>query len=238
MIGRMCEHYVARAARAVPARRALAVHRAARAVRDRRASAGARRGSRGRPDRLAPRHRARSATTRARDGRRGRDDRGARPPPAAVEALDARASPTPSRSTTRPAASRSATTATSARSARGGPATGPRAGSTAGPTRRSARAGSRTPGTADAAPVDLLGEAPRDVRRPGEPRRRSTPTARLSAYAGNTENPVFTFRLGRIGLACTGIYSLDRSALPVRRARGHGAASGPRRRHGHAGSSR
>jgi hypothetical protein len=30
-------------------------------------------------------------------------------------------------------------------------------------------------------------------------------------YAGNDENPVFTFRLGRIGLACTGIYSLDRS---------------------------
>jgi glutamine phosphoribosylpyrophosphate amidotransferase len=33
----------------------------------------------------------------------------------------------------------------------------------------------------------------------------------VSAYAGNTENPVFTFRLGRIGLAATGIYSLDRS---------------------------
>ena len=33
----------------------------------------------------------------------------------------------------------------------------------------------------------------------------------VTAYAGNTENPVFTFRLGRIGLACTGIYSLDRS---------------------------
>jgi predicted glutamine amidotransferase len=32
-----------------------------------------------------------------------------------------------------------------------------------------------------------------------------------SAYAGNTDNPVFTFRLGRIGLASTGIYSLDRS---------------------------
>ncbi|HEV8697905.1 MAG TPA: hypothetical protein VGQ89_09445 [Candidatus Limnocylindrales bacterium] len=30
-------------------------------------------------------------------------------------------------------------------------------------------------------------------------------------YAGNTENPVFTFRLGGIGLASTGIYSLDRS---------------------------
>jgi len=32
-----------------------------------------------------------------------------------------------------------------------------------------------------------------------------------SHYAGNGENPVFTFRLGPIGLASTGIYSLDRS---------------------------
>jgi glutamine phosphoribosylpyrophosphate amidotransferase len=30
-------------------------------------------------------------------------------------------------------------------------------------------------------------------------------------YAGNTENPVFSFRLGPIGIASTGIYSLDRS---------------------------
>jgi glutamine phosphoribosylpyrophosphate amidotransferase len=30
-------------------------------------------------------------------------------------------------------------------------------------------------------------------------------------YAGNRENPVFTFRLGSIGMASTGIYSLDRS---------------------------
>jgi glutamine phosphoribosylpyrophosphate amidotransferase len=30
-------------------------------------------------------------------------------------------------------------------------------------------------------------------------------------YAGNGENPVFAFRLGRIGIASTGIYSLDRS---------------------------
>jgi glutamine phosphoribosylpyrophosphate amidotransferase len=30
-------------------------------------------------------------------------------------------------------------------------------------------------------------------------------------YAGNRENPVFGFRLGRIGIASTGIYSLDRS---------------------------
>jgi glutamine phosphoribosylpyrophosphate amidotransferase len=32
-------------------------------------------------------------------------------------------------------------------------------------------------------------------------------------YAGNGENPVFTFRLGRICLASTGIYSLDRSVF-------------------------
>jgi hypothetical protein len=30
-------------------------------------------------------------------------------------------------------------------------------------------------------------------------------------YAGNDENPVFAFRLGRMGIASTGIYSLDRS---------------------------
>jgi hypothetical protein len=30
-------------------------------------------------------------------------------------------------------------------------------------------------------------------------------------YAGNPENPVFTFRLGRIGYASTAIYSVDRS---------------------------
>ena len=30
-------------------------------------------------------------------------------------------------------------------------------------------------------------------------------------YAGNEENPVFTFRLGPIGIASTGVYSIDRS---------------------------
>jgi hypothetical protein len=30
-------------------------------------------------------------------------------------------------------------------------------------------------------------------------------------YAGNTENPVFSFRLGAVGIASTGIYSIDRS---------------------------
>jgi hypothetical protein len=37
------------------------------------------------------------------------------------------------------------------------------------------------------------------------------PSGTAVAYAGNTENPVFTFRLGRIAVAATGIYSLDRS---------------------------
>ena len=32
-----------------------------------------------------------------------------------------------------------------------------------------------------------------------------------SHYSGNTDNPVFAFTLGRIGLVSTGIYSLDRS---------------------------
>jgi len=32
-------------------------------------------------------------------------------------------------------------------------------------------------------------------------------------YAGNPQNPVFTFRLGQIGLASTAIYSIDRSVF-------------------------
>jgi Glutamine amidotransferase domain len=38
-----------------------------------------------------------------------------------------------------------------------------------------------------------------------------TPDGVPHAYAGNPENPIFTFALGGIGLASTGIYSLDRS---------------------------
>ncbi len=40
-----------------------------------------------------------------------------------------------------------------------------------------------------------------------------TVTGDVHQYAGNGENPVFTFRLGRIGIAATGIYSLDRSVF-------------------------
>jgi hypothetical protein len=38
-----------------------------------------------------------------------------------------------------------------------------------------------------------------------------TRTGEAHHYAGNDENPVFTFSLGPIRLACTGMYSLDRS---------------------------
>jgi hypothetical protein len=37
------------------------------------------------------------------------------------------------------------------------------------------------------------------------------PNGEAHHYAGNTENPVFSFRLGRIGVVSTGLYSLDRS---------------------------
>jgi hypothetical protein len=34
-------------------------------------------------------------------------------------------------------------------------------------------------------------------------------------YAGNPENPVFSFRLGRIGVVSTAIYSIDRSLFQL-----------------------
>ena len=34
-------------------------------------------------------------------------------------------------------------------------------------------------------------------------------------YAGNSENPVFAFRLGRIGIASTALYSIDRSLFAL-----------------------
>ena len=38
-----------------------------------------------------------------------------------------------------------------------------------------------------------------------------TTTGDVVHYAGNTENPVFAFRLGRIGVVSTALYSIDRS---------------------------
>ena len=37
------------------------------------------------------------------------------------------------------------------------------------------------------------------------------PSGEAQHYAGNTENPVFAFRLGDVDVVSTGIYSLDRS---------------------------
>jgi glutamine phosphoribosylpyrophosphate amidotransferase len=37
----------------------------------------------------------------------------------------------------------------------------------------------------------------------------------VAHYAGNTENPVFTFRLGPIGIASTALYSIDRSLFQL-----------------------
>ncbi len=34
-------------------------------------------------------------------------------------------------------------------------------------------------------------------------------------YAGNEENPVFAFRLGRIGVVSTALYSIDRSLFQL-----------------------
>ena len=75
---------------------------------------------------------------------------------------------------------------------------------------------------------------PRDVRRPGEPRRSTATDGAVVHYAGNTENPVFTFRLGRIGIASTAAL-LDRPvALPARGARRDGAPPRPARQRRHA----
>lgn len=40
-----------------------------------------------------------------------------------------------------------------------------------------------------------------------------TPDGTPYHYAGNPQNPVFTFRLGRIGIAATALYSIDRSVF-------------------------
>ena len=37
----------------------------------------------------------------------------------------------------------------------------------------------------------------------------------VTHYAGNTENPVFSFRLGRIGIVSTALYSIDRSLFRI-----------------------
>ena len=161
--------------RAVPARRAVAVHRAARAVRDRRLRLG--RGLARRPTAGSTRTAtsARSATTRrattsARSRRRAALVHLRRPSKLSTLGI-ADTQPFDD-----PAGRFSFSHNGDFREIRTWrrPVPGARAGSTAGPTPRSARAGSRTPGTDEPPPAGAARDAPRDVRRPGEPRRSST----------------------------------------------------------------
>ncbi len=192
----MCEHFVARSAEPFRLDDLWPFTRAARAVR----LAGFGWGAAWLDDdgRLASyRDIRRSATTPvARRSAAIETTRRARPPAPPVAAVDARPSPTRSRSTTRPAGSPSATTATCATTER---------------LRSAYRAEGRIHGRADTEVGERWLEdawprrtgrasarrAPRPVRRPGEPRRPCRATATPHHYAGNDENPVFSFRLGR-----------------------------------------
>ena len=44
----------------------------------------------------------------------------------------------------------------------------------------------------------------------------------VAHYAGNTENPVFAFHLGRIGVVSTALYSIDRSLFQLAAPGAHG----------------
>ena len=139
-------------------------------------------------------------------------------------------SPTPSRSTTRPAGSRSATTATSARSATWRDAL-PGAGPDPRPRRhrgRGALAGGRLGRRPDAGAAPP--RAPRDVRRPGEPRRAQPPTATPSTTPATPRTRSSRSASGGSGSPRPAIYSLDRSLFQLRRAGRDRAAPGPRRR--------
>ena len=111
---------------------------------------------------------------------------------------------------TRPAASRSATTATCVITRTCAPRTAPPAASTAAPTPRSGERWLEDEWQPDASGGSLLAAL---HERFGGLANLAVLAADGTAhhYAGNDENPVFAFRLGRIGLASTGIYSLDRS---------------------------
>ena len=200
--------------RAVPDRRALAVHRAARALRDGRLRLGRRLadGRRGRsrptatsgPSPTIPARRA-SAPTR----RRASSSTSAGRPSSRRSS-----SRTPSRSTIRPAASPSATTATSSRLA---------------DARGRYRAQGRIHGRADTEVgarwlEDVWDDCPsaaaalRELHRTFPGKSNLATLARdgsVAHYAGNEENPVFSFRLGRIGVVSTALYSIDRSLFQL-----------------------
>ena len=138
-----------------------------------------------------------------------RDDVRARPPPPAVAALHADLPRHAAVRRSRRAASRSATTATCATTA---PARDvPRAGPHPRPRRHRGRGALARGRLAPDEPAAHLLGALHD--RFGGQANLAVLAADGSPhhYAGNDENPVFSFRLGRIGIVSTGLYSLDRS---------------------------
>ena len=97
-----------------------------------------------------------------------------------------------------------------------------RAASSGARTARSASGGSRTPGRATARPETADGSDDHVGDRLAALHAAFGGEANLAVltgggtphhYAGNPENPVFAFRLGRIGIASTAIYSIDRSVF-------------------------
>ena len=210
--GPMCEHYVARAAEPFRLDELWPVHRAPRAFRDRRVRLGRGMAHRGRAAR------ARTATCGHSRDDPGRGDVGpttttsaARPSAPAVEAVHAGRSRHAAVRRTRPAGSRSATTATCAHYR---------------PCARRTAAQGRIHGRADTEvgprwledawqpnePVGhLLGALHDRLRRPGEPRRAASPTARPTTTRATARTR--SSRSGSAGSASSrpGIYSLDRS---------------------------
>ena len=144
--------------------------------------------------------------------RRHRDDERPRPSPPALEALDPQLARHPAVRRSRRAASRSATTATSAtarRAARRYRAAGPDPRPRRHRGRRSA--GSRTRWDEDDPPAARSCDAPRAVRRPGEPRHARRATAPSPTTPATPRTRCSRSASGGSASPSTGLYSLDRS---------------------------
>ena len=94
--------------------------------------------------------------------------------------------------------------------------------------RRALARGRLAPGRAGRGPP---ARPPRPVRRAGQPRDADRRDGSAYHYAGNGENPVFTFRLGCDRRRLDGHLLARPVALPVRRAGRQDAPAGPARHH-------